>query len=541
MANANTTKRSGHKTAVLYARYSSDKQREASIDDQLRVCHDYCEVEGIEVIKAYTDYALSGKTDQRPQFRQMIANAPESDYVVVYMFDRFSRDRYDSATYKKALRECGVRVISATEKVEDTPEGGLQEGLLEILSEYYVADLARKVRRGMEGNALKAKNNGYKIFGYATDPQTRKYVIDDVEAEVVREVFARYIDGESQLSIANKLASEGWTTSTGAPVESNWVRRILGREAYTGIYQWGGIRVEGGMPQIISKETFRRAQTTPRAKTRKNEKWAKYRLSGKLYCGLCGKRMHGFGGTGKTGRRYYYYGCKEKGGCHRSGVRREYVEDALADVVLRVTADEEQMRELARRVAEASQRDSETKAQLESCDEQIATLVRERQNLSKAARMGFITEETVQRNNEITDLLDGLQKRRDALARSSTGFTQDEVLEFLAHGIDKDDEEFIYEIFTNRVFLFDDYMVAIFNFRDKHCELAEVKAAIEEQTDKKEFSYLSLGTRRKRKTPAQKELGSLSSGVPSNLNVKLVSMRSGLGFVIRLKQLKKSA
>ena len=67
------------KTAVLYARYSSDKQREASIDDQLRVCREYCEREGIEVLRAYTDYAFSGKTDQRPQFRQMIANAPESD------------------------------------------------------------------------------------------------------------------------------------------------------------------------------------------------------------------------------------------------------------------------------------------------------------------------------------------------------------------------------------------------------------------------------------------------------------------------------
>ena len=100
------------KTAVLYARYSSDKQREASIDDQLRVCSEYCVREGIEVLKAYTDYALSGKTDQRPEFRRMIANAPESDLVVVYMFDRFSRDRYDSIVYKRQLADCGVLVVA---------------------------------------------------------------------------------------------------------------------------------------------------------------------------------------------------------------------------------------------------------------------------------------------------------------------------------------------------------------------------------------------------------------------------------------------
>lgn len=134
------------KTAVLYARYSSDKQREASIDDQLRVCRDYCKAENIAIVAEYADYALSGKTDHRPEFRRMIANAPESDYVVVYMFDRFSRDRYDSATYKKMLRECGVRVISASEKVEDTPEGGLQEGMLELLSEYRAKDCPNPFR-----------------------------------------------------------------------------------------------------------------------------------------------------------------------------------------------------------------------------------------------------------------------------------------------------------------------------------------------------------------------------------------------------------
>ena len=94
------------------------------------------------------------------------------------------------------LRECGVRVLSASEKVEDTPEGGLQEGMLELLSEYYVKDLARKVRRGMEGNALKARDNGYRIFGYSL---TRDAVllINEAEANAVREMFSMHISGNS--------------------------------------------------------------------------------------------------------------------------------------------------------------------------------------------------------------------------------------------------------------------------------------------------------------------------------------------------------
>ncbi len=468
------------KTAVLYARYSSDKQREASIDDQLRVCRDFCKAEGIEVLKQYTDYALSGKTDHRPEFRQMIANAPESDYVVVYMFDRFSRDRYDSATYKKALRECGVRVISATEKVEDTPEGGLQEGLLEILSEYYVADLARKVRRGMEGNALKAKDNGYKIFGYKTDPDTRRYVIDEAEAAAVRSIFSRYINGDSIYNIASSMAADGWKTATGTPVDYNWVWRVLTRKAYTGLYSWGGIEVEGGMPVIIDDDTFAKAAATPKKKPREGEEWSTYRLTGKLYCGLCGEPMHGYGGTGKSGKRYYYYGCKEKGGCHRPGVRRELVENALAEAVLDITANEDKMRMVARRIVEAYNLENDTQAELDACEAQITALEKEQHNLTKAAMKGFVNDEMVTRNEEIKSKLRELHNRRGILMSEAAGFTEDEIVEFLGHGFDRTDEDFIFKTFTNRVYLYQDFMLAVFNFRDEVGDLAEVRISLDQ-------------------------------------------------------------
>lgn len=507
------------KTAVLYARYSSDKQREASIDDQLRVCRDYCKSEGIEVVREYTDYALSGKTDQRPQFRQMIANAPESDYVVVYMFDRFSRDRYDSATYKKSLRECGVRVVSATEKVEDTPEGGLQEGLLEILSEYYVADLARKVRRGMEGNALKAKDNGYKIFGYRTDPDTRRYVIDDAEAAAVRSIFSRYIGGDSIYNIASTMAAEGWTTATGTPVDYNWVWRVLTRRAYTGLYSWGGIEVEGGMPVIIDDETFAKAAATPKRKPREGEEWAAYRLSGKLYCGICGEPMHGYGGTGKSGRRYYYYGCKEKNGCKRRGVRRELVEDALADAVLDITADETRMRMVARRIVEAYERQNDTQAQIEACEEQIAALEKEQHNLTKAVIKGFVNDEMVARNEEIKERLRNLHSRRGILMSEAVGFTEDEIVEFLAHGFDRSDEDFIFKSFTNRVYLFEDSMLAVFNFRDEVGDLAEVRISLEQ--------YL-------RKNGNHEGFPSLLAGVLDKRKAEPLVLKHGFGLLIPL-------
>ena len=466
------------KTAVLYARYSSDKQREASIDDQLRVCREWCASENVSVVAEYKDYALSGKTDHRPEFRKMIANAPESDYVVVYMFDRFSRDRYDAATYKKSLRGCGVRVISATEKVEDTPEGGLQEGMLELLSEYYVRDLARKVRRGMEGNALKAQDNGYKIFGYDTDPVTRRYVVNEAEAECVREMFAMHIDGMSINSIAHEMARRGWTTTTGSPVEYNWAYRVLNRRAYTGLYSWGGIEVEDGMPVIVDKATFARSQAVVPRKLRANENWGEYRLTGKLFCGFCGKPMHGTAGTGKNGRRYNYYGCKESGGCGRPRVRRELVEGSIADKVLEVCSDEKKMRLMARRIVEAYAEPGNARAEMDAVEAQIAALEKEQGNLNKAAAKGFVNDAMIARNDEISSQLKNLRSRHGVLATQLSEITEDDIVEFMLHGFDRTDEGLIFSAIVRKAYLFADCILLVFNFRDELGDLEEVRFAL---------------------------------------------------------------
>lgn len=510
------------KTAVLYARYSSDKQREASIDDQLRVCHEFCEREGIDVVKQYTDYALSGKTDQRPEFRAMIDNAPESDVVVVYMFDRFSRSRYDAIVYKKALRDCGVRVLSATEPVDNTPEGNLQESMLEVLSEYYVADLARKVRRGMEGNALKARNNGYKLFGYDTDPETHRYVINEAEAAAVVEVFDRHLAGESMYSIGQIMRARGWTTSTGTPVDYNWVLRIINRRAYTGLYSWGGIEVEGGMPVIIDKDKFERAAKVGRKKPRKGENWSDYKLTGKLRCGLCGDYMHGYGGTGKSGKRYYYYGCKERGTCKRKGVRRELVEDALFDAVLEIADDEELMRKVARRVVESYDLDGDASAELESIDERMAALEKEQGNLTKAAMKGFVNDEMIERNEQIKQQLSDLRAHRGIVASQIVELTEDDIVEFLLHGFDRSDEDFMVNGMVNSVYLFEDYMVAVFNFRGDGPELESVLVSLENGI--------------KKDPPPTLGFGSYSLGVPGICLKEplVIPLPNGFGLVIPL-------
>lgn len=133
-------------TGIIYARYSSDNQREESIDGQIRECKEFAEKNDIRIIDTYIDRALSAKTDNRPSFQQMIKDSSKGlfDVIIVWKLDRFARNRYDSAHYKNILKKNGVKVISATEAISSGAEGILLESMLEGYAEYYSAELAEK-------------------------------------------------------------------------------------------------------------------------------------------------------------------------------------------------------------------------------------------------------------------------------------------------------------------------------------------------------------------------------------------------------------
>ncbi|MBO5239967.1 MAG: recombinase family protein [Clostridia bacterium] len=151
--------------AVIYARYSSDNQREKSIEGQLRECMQYAEYNDISVIDTYIDRALTAKTDNRPNFQKMIKDSYKGafDMILVWKLGRFSRNRYDSAHYKHLLKKNGVRVVSATETISSGSEGILLESVLEGMAEYYSAELSEKVKRGLTENALKGLWNGFDV------------------------------------------------------------------------------------------------------------------------------------------------------------------------------------------------------------------------------------------------------------------------------------------------------------------------------------------------------------------------------------------
>ena len=151
------------KTVIGYARFSSNMQREESVDAQLRAIKHYCEQNGYILLATYADRGISGTSaEKRPEFQKMIARATAGgvDAIIVHKLDRFSRNRYDAAIYKNILKQSGVKLLSVLENLGDDPESIILESLLTGLSEYYSANLAREVRKGLQENALQCKATG---------------------------------------------------------------------------------------------------------------------------------------------------------------------------------------------------------------------------------------------------------------------------------------------------------------------------------------------------------------------------------------------
>jgi Site-specific recombinases, DNA invertase Pin homologs len=299
---------------VIYARYSSDNQREKSIEGQVRECMEYADRYGLAIIGTYIDRAFSAKTDDRPEFQRMIKDSAKRmfEVILVWKLDRFARSRTDSAMNKFILKKNGVKVISAKENISDGPEGIILEAMLEGYAEYYSAELSEKILRGLTENALKGKYNGGGLpLGYTTDSE-QHFQIDPMTASIVQEVFTRYADGETVAAITSSLKARGLVSSRGAAFNKNSLHDMLKNRKYIGEYRYKDIVHTDMIPPIISKELF----TLVQERLEKNKKApakkkaiVEYLLTTKLFCGKCGAFMVGESGTSKTGRIYHYYKC----------------------------------------------------------------------------------------------------------------------------------------------------------------------------------------------------------------------------------------
>ncbi len=315
------------RTAVIYARYSSDTQTEQSIEGQLRVCRDYAERNNIVIVDTYIDRAMTGTNDKRSDFQRMLkdSNKKAWDIVLVYKLDRFSRNKYEMAMHKKTLRDNGIKLVSAMENIPDTPEGIILESLLEGMAEYYSAELSQKVRLGM--NETRHKGNftgGYVLFGYRVE--NHKVIINEDEAEVVRWMFAECAAGTLVVDIIKTIREKG-IMCRGKTFARNTVYHTLANEKYNGIYRHGDGVFTNTSPKIISDEIFNAVKAKIELnKYGKHKPEICYILKNKVKCGYCGKPVNSDAGTARNGSVMRYYKCSGKRtnkNCPLTPIRKE--------------------------------------------------------------------------------------------------------------------------------------------------------------------------------------------------------------------------
>jgi len=365
---------------TTYVRVSSEKQDvDLSLSAQLQLARRYAAREGHEVTREYVDEVESGRTADRPQFQRMIADARRQDKpfdaILVWKFSRFARSRKDAIVYKSLLKKYGVRVISITEPSDDTPTGKLMEGIIESLDEFYSANLADDVLRGM----TEAASRGFMVgsgtpYGYRRvkvldgRKERPKLKPDSETAPVVRRIFKLALRGLGAKEIARQLNEEGVAGPKGKPWNKSGVHYILTNEAYIGTLVWGvtsksghkpePVRVEGAWEAIVDRETFMGVQEiiqqrAPR-RTHPRRVSSQYLLSGLLKCGTCGKTMTGQ--EAKSGQ-FAYYVCgtllrRGRNTCNAPYLNVRKLEAFVAEKIKERILTEDNLRKLVRLVNE---------------------------------------------------------------------------------------------------------------------------------------------------------------------------------------------
>lgn len=463
--------------AVIYARYSSDNQREESIEGQLRECTEFAKKNDITILRHYIDRAYSAKTDNRPEFQNMIKDGNKKlfDLVIVWKLDRFARNRYDSARYKAALKKNGIKVVSATKVISNGAEGIILESVLEGYAEYYSADLSEKVIRGMTENTLKGKHNGgTTTIGYIVNKK-QQLEIDPVTAPFVLEAFRRYDEGCTMKDLMDWLNTSGFTNTRGGPVSYNTIQHMLKNRRYIGEYRFRDIVLAEVVPPIVPVELFNRVQErmvqNKRAPAR-HKAIDDYLLTTKLFCGYCGSLLFGECGTSRSKAVYHYYKCatvkRRTGDCKKKPVRKKFLEDLVVEAAMELVSSDAAIEVMVSLTMDLQERENTTLPLLERQLHEADTGI---QNLLNAIQQGILTKST-------KDRLEALEAQKEecenkiALEKLTKPKVSAEFVEyFLRRFRDLDVSKLehrrvLIDTFINSIFLYENRMIITFNYRD---------------------------------------------------------------------------
>ena len=449
------------KRAVFYGRYSSANQTEQSIEGQLHVCEKFAAQNGMEITAQYIDRAQTGTNANRKAFQQMISDSEGGGFeiVLVYKLDRFARNRFDSAMYKRKLRDNGVRVVSATENIADTPEGIIMEAVLEGMDEYYSAELSRKMRRGREESFRKGKFLPTHVpFGYRKVDQ--HLMIDETTAPIAKRIFERYAAGERLKDIEIWLNGIGVRNAAGNEWDACSLSRLLHRTYYYGEYKFGDFEGSVECPAIITRELFDKVQNRlaeSAKRRRENSSGFDYMLTGKLYCAEHNRMVSGISAHGK----YFRYRCLDCHHVYDANTMHERVLSALSEYLTEDKLDE--IAGAAFEVYMKEQRVDERPAM----EAELRDVEKKIQNAVDAVLNGFANAALKQTMMELEERRNDLQDRLQNTPTPLPKFTLEQFRLILGK-IASEEPRALLSTFVNRIIMCEDKLIICINLTDEN-------------------------------------------------------------------------
>jgi site-specific DNA recombinase len=438
--------------AAIYVRVSTTRQaeRDLSLPDQIAQCRAWCEAKGWQVAEVFSEPGASALDDDRPVFQELIfkATRPEQpfDHVVVHSLSRFSRDSLHSELYVRQLRKAGVSLVSITQDIGQDASGEFIRKVLNVFDEHQSRENAKHVHRAMMENARQGFWNGSRPpFGYGLRIAERRgtrdkkvLVIDEAEAEIVREMFALATGAQSRpmgvKAIATHLNQRG-VTRRGRPFMTGGVHAILTSTTYIGRHQFnrrdsrnGTVRppsewIELAVPAIIDQAAFDAVQ---RLLQSRNPKRTPPRvangptlLAGLARCGHCGAAM--IQNTGKGGA-YRYYACSTKikqgtAACPSKRIRMDRLDEQVIATVTAQALNPDYLTDLLQDYLKAaSARDQASKDKLAKLKAQATEAGAAITRLLSLVETGAMAAA----DPDLRDRLVGLRLRRDELSQQAT-------------------------------------------------------------------------------------------------------------------------
>ena len=478
-------------TGIIYARFSSQSQNEQSIEAQIRICSEFAENKGIKIVNVYADKAKTGTNDHRPAFQKMISDAATGAfrYIIVYMFDRFARNRRDSVMYKEMLKEkYGIKVISALEPISEDEGGEFYEMFLEWNAEKYSKRLSKRIRDGLDTSVANGTFCGGRVpYGYylgieqsTANPnkQVKRVAIKQDEAEILKYVYEQYDKGYTKKEIADMLNKDGYRFN-GKLFSVRSFDKWLTNEKYTGEFKFGGRECNNMYPTIIEKGLFLRVQK----RLNKNkyvlggQETAKvpYLLTGKVFCGECGTEMLADKGTGRNGTSHSYYTCKKKrkGECSKKRENKDNLEAYVTSCVVNFLKDKKNAEMAVDDVFAYYEKRTDTD-NLKSITTRIANIQKEAEKLADAfidAKSQLLKNKIETKMAEYEILLGDLEAQKAQLElERGYRINKKDLLDFIEDLLkgdvnDKNYQKQIIDHLVSQVFVNDDDTVVYFNLR----------------------------------------------------------------------------